>query len=132
MLLLSILYRLVRCLVGLITMLARRDLSKDAELLVLRHEKRGVAPTDRPRALHACRSDMDGCLVSAAPTLTLERGLLGHSCHDPGLAPQAGLAQLGLHGPPSAWASTDASGNQEASHSDGDRESHLGPPARAG
>src|SRR2546421_5058559 len=38
MLLLSILYRLVRCLVGLIIVLARRDLSKDAELLVLRHE----------------------------------------------------------------------------------------------
>jgi putative transposase len=37
MLLLSILYWLVRCLVGLVTVLAR-DLSKDAELLVLRHE----------------------------------------------------------------------------------------------
>jgi putative transposase len=38
MLLLSILYRLVRCLLGLIAVLVRRDLSKDAELLVLRHE----------------------------------------------------------------------------------------------
>jgi transposase len=38
MLLLSMLYRLVRCLVGLIAVLARRDLSKDTELLVLRHE----------------------------------------------------------------------------------------------
>jgi putative transposase len=38
MLLLSMLYRLVRCLVGLVTVLARRDLSKDAELLVLRQE----------------------------------------------------------------------------------------------
>lgn len=36
--LLSILYRLVRCLLGLIAVLARQDLSKDAELLVLRHE----------------------------------------------------------------------------------------------
>jgi putative transposase len=35
---LSMLYRLVRCLVGLIAVLARRDLNKDAELLVLRHE----------------------------------------------------------------------------------------------
>jgi hypothetical protein len=32
------LVRFVRCLLGLITMLVRRDLSKDAELLVLRHE----------------------------------------------------------------------------------------------
>jgi putative transposase len=38
MLLLSILYRFVRCQLGLTTVLMRRDLSKDAELLVLRHE----------------------------------------------------------------------------------------------
>ncbi|MGH3806985.1 MAG: integrase core domain-containing protein [Pseudonocardiaceae bacterium] len=38
MLLLSILYRLVRCLLGLTAVLVRSDLSKDAELLVLRHE----------------------------------------------------------------------------------------------
>jgi transposase InsO family protein len=56
MLLLSIVYRLVRCLLGLTAVLLRRDLSKDAELLVLRHEntvlRRQVArvhytPTDR-------------------------------------------------------------------------------------
>ena len=38
MLLLSILYQLARCLLSLIAVLVRRDLSKDAELLVLRHE----------------------------------------------------------------------------------------------
>ena len=38
MLLLSILYQLARGLLGLIAVLVRRDLSKDAELLVLRHE----------------------------------------------------------------------------------------------
>ena len=56
MLLLSILYQLVHCLLGLIAVLVRRDPSKDAELLVLRHEnavlRRQVArvrytPTDR-------------------------------------------------------------------------------------
>ncbi|MCA1709167.1 MAG: integrase core domain-containing protein [Actinobacteria bacterium] len=36
--LLSILYQLVRCLLDLTVVLVRRDLSKDAELLVLRHE----------------------------------------------------------------------------------------------
>jgi len=36
--LLSLVYRLVRCLLGLLAVLARSDLSKDAELLVLRHE----------------------------------------------------------------------------------------------
>ncbi|HKR50032.1 MAG TPA: integrase [Pseudonocardiaceae bacterium] len=37
MLLLSILYQLMRCLLGLVAVLVRRDLGKDA-LLVLRHE----------------------------------------------------------------------------------------------
>ena len=36
--LLSIVYRLVRCMFGLLAVLVRSDLSKDAELLVLRHE----------------------------------------------------------------------------------------------
>jgi putative transposase len=36
--LLSLAYRLLRCLFGLLAMLVRSDLSKDAELLVLRHE----------------------------------------------------------------------------------------------
>ncbi len=38
MLLLSLVYRLLRCLFGLLAVLVRSDLSKDAELLVLRHE----------------------------------------------------------------------------------------------
>jgi putative transposase len=38
MMLLPILYRLMRCLLGMTAVLMRRDLSKDAELLVLRHE----------------------------------------------------------------------------------------------
>ena len=38
MLLLSIFYRLLRYLLGLVAVLVRRDLRKDAELLVLRHE----------------------------------------------------------------------------------------------
>jgi len=36
--LLSLVYRLVRCLFGLVSVLARSDLFKDGELLVLRHE----------------------------------------------------------------------------------------------
>src|SRR5580693_6246099 len=35
---LSLVYRLVRCLFGLLAVLVRSDLSKDVELLVLRHE----------------------------------------------------------------------------------------------
>jgi putative transposase len=36
--LLSLVYRLMRCLFGLLAMLVQSDLSKDVELLVLRHE----------------------------------------------------------------------------------------------
>jgi len=36
--LLSLVYRLLRCLFGLLVVLVRSDLSKDVELLVLRHE----------------------------------------------------------------------------------------------
>jgi putative transposase len=42
MLLLSILYRFVRCLLDLTTVLMRRDLSKDTELLVLRRHENTV------------------------------------------------------------------------------------------
>jgi hypothetical protein len=35
---LSLVYRLMMCLLGLLAVLFRSDLSKDAELLVLRHE----------------------------------------------------------------------------------------------
>ena len=34
----SAVYLLVRCLLGCLMMLARREVSKDAELLILRHE----------------------------------------------------------------------------------------------
>jgi hypothetical protein len=53
---LSMLYQLVRCLLGLIALLVRRDLSKDAELLAVRHQTAvlhrqvsgvGYTPADR-------------------------------------------------------------------------------------
>jgi hypothetical protein len=34
----SVVYLLVRCLLGCLMVLARREVSRDAELLVLRHE----------------------------------------------------------------------------------------------
>jgi putative transposase len=41
--LLSLAYRLVRCLPSLLAVLARSDLSKDAELLMLRRENQSCA-----------------------------------------------------------------------------------------
>jgi putative transposase len=48
--LLSLLYRLVRCLFGLLAVLVRSDLSKDVELLVLRHENQVLRRRLRGRA----------------------------------------------------------------------------------
>jgi len=55
--LLSIIYRLLRCLFGLLAVLIRSDLSKDAELLVLRHENQVLRRqlSGRPRWDHADR-----------------------------------------------------------------------------
>jgi len=55
--LLSLLYRLVRCLLGLLAILVRSDLSKDVELLVLRHENQVLRRQagGRPRWNHADR-----------------------------------------------------------------------------
>jgi hypothetical protein len=90
MLLLSILCQLARYLLGLIAVLVRRDLSKDAELLVLRHEENAVLRRQvaRVRYRPADRCGWPPCPVGATPPLG--RGLRGHACHDPGLAPQAG------------------------------------------
>ena len=48
--LLSLVYRLVRCLVGLLAVLVRSDLSKDVELLVLRHENQVLSRQLGPAA----------------------------------------------------------------------------------
>ncbi|MEU7900974.1 integrase core domain-containing protein [Nonomuraea sp. NPDC049152] len=54
---LSLVYRLVRCLFGLVAVLVRSDLSKEAELLVLRHENQVLRRQlgGRPRWDHAER-----------------------------------------------------------------------------
>src|SRR2546423_606481 len=65
MLPLSILHRFVCCLLGLTTVLMRRDLSKDAELLVLLHENavlpRRAAPAGPALARVAAGPDFGRC-----------------------------------------------------------------------
>jgi putative transposase len=48
----SVVYLLVRCLLSCLILLARREASKEAELLVLRHEN-AVLPARRPGPLSA-------------------------------------------------------------------------------
>jgi hypothetical protein len=74
---------------------------------------------------------MAGRAVPARATSPLSRGLPGHSCHDPGLAPQVGLAERGLLGASPPRASPDRNSDHKTGDSHGSRESHLGTPARA-
>ena len=61
--LLSLVYRLLRCLFGLLAVLVRSDLSKDVELLVLRHENHVLRRQAgrRPRWDHTDRLWLMGC-----------------------------------------------------------------------
>jgi transposase InsO family protein len=67
-----------------------------------------------------------GRVVPVAAALPLGRGLSGHSGHHPGLAPQAGVTQVGLHRTPSTGTSPDHGGNHETCDAYGKREPHLG------
>ena len=55
-----------------------------------------VAPTNCPRPLHLRRPGVAGRVVSVRAASSLDGSLLRDSCHDPGLAPQAGHAQQSL------------------------------------
>ncbi|MDL4775222.1 MULTISPECIES: hypothetical protein [Thermomonosporaceae] len=86
--LLSVLYRAVRGLLGLLVVLVRSDLSEDVELLVLRHEnqvlRRQVA--GRPRWGHGDRLWF-AALSRLVPPPAVGRTLSGCSGDDPALAP---------------------------------------------
>jgi hypothetical protein len=131
MLLLPILYQLLRCLLGLTAVLVRRDLSKDAELLVLRHEnavlRRQISRVRYTPADRAWLTALSRLLPSP-----LGRDLPGDPRHDLGLAPPVGLPEVGLHRTPPAWTSSDRRGDQKPGYPHGCRESHLGAPAGAG
>jgi putative transposase len=69
MLLLSILYQLLRCLLGLTAVLMRRDLSKDAELLVLPHENAVL----RRQVARICYTSVDRAWLAAVSRLLPRR-----------------------------------------------------------
>lgn len=81
--LLSILCRLMCSLLGMTAVLVRRDLSKDAELLVLRHET-AVLCRQIPRVRYAPADRVWlARVVPVGAAAPLGRGLPGYACHDP-------------------------------------------------
>jgi hypothetical protein len=62
--LLSLVYRLVRCLLGLRAVLVRSDLSRDAVLLVLRHDNQVLWHQRLPGR---CYVPQTGRITAAAP-----------------------------------------------------------------
>jgi putative transposase len=126
------LYQLVRCLLGLTAVLVRRDLGKDAELLVLRHDnavlRRQIArvrytPVDRVwlaalSRLLPRRRWGEVFPVTPATILAWHRKLVSR--------------RRGLHRTPPARTSPNPSGGEGSGDSDGNGESHRGTPPRAG
>jgi hypothetical protein len=74
--------------------------------------ERCVAPAGLSGPLDSRRSGVAGSLISARAASPLDRDLPGHSCHDLGLAPPVGLAEVGLQRTPPAWTSSDRRGDQ--------------------
>jgi hypothetical protein len=76
----SVVYLLVRCLLGCLMVLARHRVSKDAELLVLRHQNAALGPGTTGRSLenvNAAKAN-DDTLVADSP-----KNLLGIPAREP-------------------------------------------------
>jgi len=65
----SVIYLLVRRLLGCLMVLARREVSKDAELLVLRHENAVLLWPSRPSLLPAGRPAVARSSFAADPPI---------------------------------------------------------------
>jgi hypothetical protein len=131
MLLLSILYQLVRGLLGLTVVLARRDLSKDAELLILRHENTVL----RRQISRARYTAVDRVWLAALSRLLPRRRWADVFSVTPATIlvwHRRLVSRTWDYTAPPARTSTDHSGDQEASDSHGDGESHLVAPTGAG
>jgi len=125
----SVVYLVVRCLLGCLMVRARREVSKDAGLLVVRHEIALVR-----RQIGRVRYQPADRLWLAALSRLIPRQRWGEVFRgDPGdaarLAPAAGRAPLGRHEPTAARAAIHRSSDAQARDLHGDGESDVGPPA---
>ena len=83
---LTLAYMIIRSVLSLVAMLVRGDVSKDVELLVLRHENR-AAPPGPGSPLPAGGPDLVCGSVPASPPPPLVSSVAGDSRHDLALAP---------------------------------------------
>jgi putative transposase len=125
--LLSLFYRLVRCLLGLLAVLVRSDMSKDVELLVLRHENQVL----RRQVSGRLQRDHGGRLwLTALSSLVSRRRWTEIFPVTPAtiLHWHRNLAvQMGLREPTAARATVHRGLGQGANRPDGAREPGLGP-----
>jgi hypothetical protein len=132
---LSLVYRLVTCLVGLLAVLLQSDLSKEVELLVLRHENQILCRRlSGPPPAGRCRPALARGAVPAGEPPPVAGGLPSPG-HPPVLAPSPRRPRVGPHQPARARATVHRQFGQDASRPDGVGEPGLGPsedPRRAG
>ena len=122
----SAIYLLMRCLLGCLMVLARREVSKDAELLVLRHENAVLR-----RQISQIRYQPGDRLWLAAlsklgPPAPVEWGLRGGPRGAARLAPAAGRPQVGLHQLAASRTAVRDSLDPQARDPHGNRQSGLG------
>ena len=108
----SVVYVVVRCLLSCLRVLAPREVSKDAELLVLRHENAVLR-----RQISRVRYEPGDRLWLAALSRLIPRRRWGEMFADPGdaagLAPP-GRTQVELHEPTASRAAVDGSRDTQA------------------
>ncbi|HUK68954.1 MAG TPA: hypothetical protein VLW50_09440 [Streptosporangiaceae bacterium] len=122
----SVVYLLVRCLLDGLMVLTGRELSKDAELPVLRHET-----TVLGRQISRVRYQPGDQLWLAAlsrliPPAAMGRGVRGDPDDAPGLTPPAGHTQVGLHEPAASRAAVHGTRNPKARDPHGHGQSDMG------
>ena len=128
---LSVVCLLVRCLLDCLMVLTRHQVSKDAELLVLRHENAVLR-----RQIGRARYEPGDRLWLAALSRLVPRRRWGEAFMvtpgDPArLVPAAGRTQVGLRQPPASRTAVHGSRDPQARDPHRDGESRVGAPAGA-